>query len=117
MFLRYSVDFQRTTWRYTPEDSTLHNHHSENLNFYIIQQTFTENCLKYLNACFGNDYDDDDDVCIKFSKRQVSISKHSPLLASCWLIGLLFDSEDGGSKFLRNGSKLLLHYMSSHPKK
>jgi hypothetical protein len=30
-----SVDFQRTTWRYIPEDSTLHNHHCENLKSYI----------------------------------------------------------------------------------
>jgi hypothetical protein len=27
-----SVDFQRTTWRYIPEDRTLHNHRSEDLN-------------------------------------------------------------------------------------
>jgi hypothetical protein len=26
-----SVDIQRTTWRYIPEDSTLHNHRCENL--------------------------------------------------------------------------------------
>jgi hypothetical protein len=26
-----SVDFQRTTWRYIPEDNILHNHRSENL--------------------------------------------------------------------------------------
>jgi hypothetical protein len=31
MFLQMSVDFQRTTWCYIPEDSTLHNHHYENL--------------------------------------------------------------------------------------
>jgi hypothetical protein len=31
-----SVDFQRTTWRYTPEDSTLHNHWYENLKSYIV---------------------------------------------------------------------------------
>jgi hypothetical protein len=31
-----SVDFQRTTRRYIPEDSTLHNHRSENLKSYII---------------------------------------------------------------------------------
>jgi hypothetical protein len=29
-----SVDFQGTTWRYTPEDITLHNHSSENLSSY-----------------------------------------------------------------------------------
>jgi hypothetical protein len=26
-----SVDFQRTTWRYIPEDRSLHNHRCENL--------------------------------------------------------------------------------------
>jgi hypothetical protein len=30
-----SVDFKRTTRRYIPEDSTLHNHRCENLNCYI----------------------------------------------------------------------------------
>jgi hypothetical protein len=29
-----SVDFQRTTWRYIPEDRTLHNHRCENLSSY-----------------------------------------------------------------------------------
>jgi hypothetical protein len=28
------VDFQRTTMRYIPEESTLHNHRCENLKFY-----------------------------------------------------------------------------------
>jgi hypothetical protein len=30
-----SFDIQRTTWRYIPEDCTLHNHRSENLKSYI----------------------------------------------------------------------------------
>jgi hypothetical protein len=30
-----SVDFQRTTLRYIPEDRTLYNHCCENLKFYI----------------------------------------------------------------------------------
>jgi hypothetical protein len=30
-FSETSVDFQRTTQRYIPEDGTLHNHRSENL--------------------------------------------------------------------------------------
>jgi hypothetical protein len=30
-----SVEFQRTTRRYTPEDGTLHNHHCENLKSYM----------------------------------------------------------------------------------
>jgi hypothetical protein len=31
-----SVDFQRTTRRYVPEDRTLHNHRRENLKSYIL---------------------------------------------------------------------------------
>jgi hypothetical protein len=31
-----SVDFQQTTRRYIPEDSTLHNHRFDNLKPYII---------------------------------------------------------------------------------
>jgi hypothetical protein len=30
-----SVDTQQTTWRYIPEDGTLHNHHCEYLKSYI----------------------------------------------------------------------------------
>jgi hypothetical protein len=30
-----AIDFQRTTWRYIPEDSTLHNHRFDNLKSYI----------------------------------------------------------------------------------
>jgi hypothetical protein len=29
-----SVDYQRTTRRYAPEDRTLHNHRCENIKFY-----------------------------------------------------------------------------------
>jgi hypothetical protein len=29
------VDTQRTTWRYIPEDGTLHNHHFENIKSYL----------------------------------------------------------------------------------
>jgi hypothetical protein len=31
------VDVQRTTWRYIPEDSFLHNHRCENLKSYLIR--------------------------------------------------------------------------------
>jgi hypothetical protein len=34
MFLRNVVDIQRTTRRYIPEDSTLHNHRCENRKSY-----------------------------------------------------------------------------------
>jgi hypothetical protein len=32
-----SVDFQQTTRRYIPEDSTFHNHRCENLKSYTFQ--------------------------------------------------------------------------------
>jgi hypothetical protein len=35
-----SVDFQVTTWRYIPEDRTVHNHCCDNLNSYIIASLF-----------------------------------------------------------------------------
>jgi hypothetical protein len=35
-----SVDFQRTTWRYVPEDITLHNQNCENLKSYIAYVFF-----------------------------------------------------------------------------
>jgi hypothetical protein len=38
MFLQN--DFQRTTWRYITEDSTLHNHHCDNLRSYIELEMF-----------------------------------------------------------------------------
>jgi hypothetical protein len=41
------VDFQQTTWCYIPEDSTLHNHHCENLKSYI-QKNFTLFAFNYL---------------------------------------------------------------------
>jgi hypothetical protein len=45
-----SVDFQWTTRRYIPEDSTLHNHRYENLKSYnilIIIQRFLRFFVKY----------------------------------------------------------------------
>jgi hypothetical protein len=36
IFLQTSVDFERTTPRYIPENTTLHNHLCESLKFYII---------------------------------------------------------------------------------
>jgi hypothetical protein len=38
-----SVDFQRTTRRYIPEDSSLHNHRCENLKSYNFRVVYT-NC-------------------------------------------------------------------------
>jgi hypothetical protein len=35
-----SVDFQRTTRRYTPEDRTLHDHRYENLRSYILGHVY-----------------------------------------------------------------------------
>jgi hypothetical protein len=34
-FLKMSVDFQETIWRYIPQGRKLHNHHCENLKSYI----------------------------------------------------------------------------------
>jgi hypothetical protein len=39
-FSETSVDFQRTTWRYIQEDSTLHNQRCENLKSYIFKISF-----------------------------------------------------------------------------
>jgi hypothetical protein len=45
-----SIDFKRTTWRYIPEDSALHNHRCENLKSYI---TGCYNCgLLVCNAVY-----------------------------------------------------------------
>jgi hypothetical protein len=41
------VDFQRTSRRYIPEDSTLHDHRCENLKSYIMVQS----CLKQPGGC------------------------------------------------------------------
>jgi hypothetical protein len=45
-----SVDFQRTTRRYIPEDSTLHNHRCENLKSYIVI------CSVYRTSVILNSY-------------------------------------------------------------
>jgi hypothetical protein len=37
-----SVDFQRTTQRYNPEDKTLHNHRCENLKSYAVWKKFAD---------------------------------------------------------------------------
>jgi hypothetical protein len=41
-----SVETQRTTRRYTPEDDTLHNHRCENIKSYSITDLFSSICLK-----------------------------------------------------------------------
>jgi hypothetical protein len=38
-----SVDFQRTTWRYIPKESTLHSHRCENLKSYIQDDVLCTN--------------------------------------------------------------------------
>jgi hypothetical protein len=43
------LTFRETTWRYIPEDSTLHNHYCENLKSYIFFQAL-ENMASILNA-------------------------------------------------------------------
>jgi hypothetical protein len=50
-----SVEFQQTTWRYIPEDRTLHNHRCENLKSYIIrfycQQTVQTKIWSNIQGC------------------------------------------------------------------
>jgi hypothetical protein len=40
-----SVDFQRTTWHYTKEDRTIHNHRCENLKSYKSHNNNNNNNL------------------------------------------------------------------------
>jgi hypothetical protein len=42
-----SVAFQRTTWRYIPEDSTRHNHIYDNLKSYIRHTGFSFRKVAY----------------------------------------------------------------------
>jgi hypothetical protein len=44
--------FQRTTWRYIPEDATLHNHRCENLKFFISCSPKEENWTTFPNTSF-----------------------------------------------------------------
>jgi hypothetical protein len=60
-----SVNFQRTTRRYIPEDNILHNHRCENLKFYI-------------RLCFvtpGSDFGLDEGIYSSFSFLPV-LRKH-----------------------------------------
>jgi hypothetical protein len=57
--------------------------------------------------CFGGTY------CLHLQlRRETEISNH--LLASCWLLGLVFDHKYGGSTFLRHVCQLLVTYTASH---
>jgi hypothetical protein len=58
-----SVDFQRTTWRYIPEDRTFHKDDCENLESYIeytlavwIKIVYFLELYKLLNACRAQKY-------------------------------------------------------------
>jgi hypothetical protein len=44
-YLETSVDFQRITLRYIPEDSTLHNHRCQNLTSYIRAVLFLKTVM------------------------------------------------------------------------
>jgi hypothetical protein len=48
------------------------------------------------------------------SWQKQEVRSACPLLFACCFHGLLFDPEDGGSKFFRNGGKLLPHYVGFH---
>jgi hypothetical protein len=51
--------------------------------------------------------------------RSVSQANKAVLIVSCWffLLGLLVDFENGGSRFLRNVNMLLPHYTGSYPRR
>jgi hypothetical protein len=49
-FSETSVDSQRTTWRYIPEDGTLHNHCCENFDSYIYRILFNKMASTFWNA-------------------------------------------------------------------
>jgi hypothetical protein len=74
-----SVDFQRTTRSYTPEDRTL-NYHSRRESKIL---------LSLLATCFYTGF----------------------------LLGLFFDSENGGDMFLRNIGWLSAGYMALYPRR
>jgi hypothetical protein len=44
------IDFQWTTWRYIPEDISLHNHRRKTLKSYIISFKLT---FQYWSACYA----------------------------------------------------------------
>jgi hypothetical protein len=50
-----SVDFQRTTWRYIPEDSTIYDHSCENLKSYEEQARYHEvfRCCRFCESDFS----------------------------------------------------------------
>jgi hypothetical protein len=83
------IDFQWTTWRYVPEDITLHNYHCENL------KSCTEHVLLWTVSVLPK-IDD------SFTRR---ISQATNQLG--YLLGLFLNPEDGGDMFLQNVSWLL----------
>jgi hypothetical protein len=48
-----SVDFQRTTWRYIPEDRTLHNHRCENVKSCKNNPVFLISIVNIRPFCFS----------------------------------------------------------------
>jgi hypothetical protein len=44
-----TLSFQQTTWRYIPEDKTLHNHRCENLKSYISASLSSNSVFPYVN--------------------------------------------------------------------
>jgi hypothetical protein len=54
------------------------------------------------------------DITASIFKSQSGLA--CQLLFACYLLGLLFDPEDGGSVFLQNVSELIPDYTVSHPR-
>jgi hypothetical protein len=60
-FSQTLVDFQWTTWHYIPEDSTLHNHHCENLKSYRINSVYAG----YLSGLQGEERKEEGRMVVK----------------------------------------------------
>jgi hypothetical protein len=72
MFFETSVDIQRTTLRYIPEDSTLHNHRCENLksnNAILFANQYSRKNwnLTFVSICFPKHLPSFNAYVLKFS--------------------------------------------------
>lgn len=101
-------------WRNITEDSNLHSHRHDELSseitsnvqdkVCIILWVLTPHSLVEVYQRFGGTY-----FCIF---RPKTLCKQHIFLR---LLGLLFDTGDGGGTFARNVDKYLLDYTKSHP--
>jgi hypothetical protein len=51
-----------------------------------------------------------------YAKQEAREQAEEIVLASCSLLGISFDPEEGGNMFLRNIGKIIPQYMASNPK-